>query len=422
MPIILLLSLQAGPIASQSLLRKALFLGNSYTYVNNLPGLTAALANSAGDSLYFESNAPGGYTLGWEPIAHTTTPASLSLISGNTWDYVILQEQSQTPAIPALRDSCMYPASLVLFDSIKSANPCAQVLFYLTWGRRFGGMQCFNSYYCSTTFTDFDQMQDSLTVAYKGIADSLGSHISPVGEAWRLALNTTTMVLHSSDNSHPSLNGSYLAACVFYSSIFGKPSTGLPFTAGLLPDSALILQQAADSIVFGYSNYWNLNLNYPIANFTYTLAEDTLFTQNFSTGSEEWRWNFGDGVTSNAFEPVHVYEDPGTYQVSLVASNPCFSDTMVETVVILPTSTGQVANFTLPIQLIGPDAYGNIKFEGYKGNGNLMIYDMTGRMISNRPVISGTTHLNNLEKQLYMFLLVNKKAEPLAKGKLLISH
>ncbi|MCK7540346.1 MAG: hypothetical protein MZV63_60360 [Marinilabiliales bacterium] len=52
------------------MVRKALFIGNSYTYVNELPALTAGLAHSAGDSLYFDSSAPGGYTLGWQPIAH----------------------------------------------------------------------------------------------------------------------------------------------------------------------------------------------------------------------------------------------------------------------------------------------------------------------------------------------------------------
>ncbi len=127
----------------------------------------AALANSAGDSLYFESNTPGGYTLGWQPIEHVSDATSLALIESNDW-------------------------------------------------------------------------------------------ISPVGEAWRLVLNTTSMVLHSGDNSHPNLNGSYLGACVFYACIFGKSPVGLPFTGGLLPDSALILQEAADSIVFGFASQWNL--------------------------------------------------------------------------------------------------------------------------------------------------------------------
>ena len=251
------LSIASLQSQSQSNIKSVLFLGNSYTYVNNLPTLVAAMAHFAGDSLFFDMNAPGGYTLGWEPTAHFTNATSLGLIAGNDWDFVVLQEQSQIPSIPVLRDSCMFPAVQVLRDSALSSNPDTKVMFYLTWGRRFGGMQCFTPNYCSTAFADFDQMQDSLTVAIKMIADSMEEPIAPVGEAWRFVINNYGMVLHDADDSHPNLNGSYLAACVFYASIFWKPSTGNSFDAGLDPDTALILQQAADSIVFGYSALWN---------------------------------------------------------------------------------------------------------------------------------------------------------------------
>ncbi|MDA0199222.1 MAG: hypothetical protein OT643_10645 [Bacteroidetes bacterium] len=60
----------------QSLTKKALFLGNSYTYVNNLPQLIANAAASAGDSLIFDNNTPGGYTL----QGHTTNVSSLEKI------------------------------------------------------------------------------------------------------------------------------------------------------------------------------------------------------------------------------------------------------------------------------------------------------------------------------------------------------
>jgi len=408
-------------IPAQGLFRKALFLGNSYTYVNNLPGLSAALANSAGDSLYFESNTPGGYTLGWQPIAHVTNAVSLAMIDTIGWDFVILQEQSQTPAIPALRDSCMYPASIILHDSVKSSNSCGRVLFFLTWGRRFGGIQCFNSYYCSPDFTDFDHMQDSLTAAYKGIADSLNSWISPVGEAWRLVLSTTSMVLHSPDNSHPSLNGSYLGACVFYACIFGKSPVGLPFTAGLLPDSALILQQAADSIVFGFASYWNLWNDQPVASFASTISGDTLFTENLSTGSDQWQWSFGDGTTSNAFEPIHIYQSPGTYDVKLIACDSCYCDSISQEVNILSTSISNIQYPTSNIKIIGPDAAGNIRFEGFTGNGFLTLYDISGRNIATIKVRSGKTTIQKSPQQLVLCVLFNDNREVVARGKILIN-
>src|SRR5689334_14390410 len=83
---------------AQSASKKArvLFLGNSYTYVNNLPALIAGIALGQGDSLIYDSNCPGGYTL----YGHFTDATSISKISAGNWDYVVVQAQSQEPSFP----------------------------------------------------------------------------------------------------------------------------------------------------------------------------------------------------------------------------------------------------------------------------------------------------------------------------------
>lgn len=382
-------------------LRKVLFLGNSYTYVNNLPLLTTYLASAAGDSLYTQSNTPGGYTLGWEPIAHSTTALSLGLIASGDWDFVVLQEQSQTPAIPALRDSCMYPGSVILHDSVEASDPCSRVLFYLTWGRRFGGIQCFDPNYCSPDYADFYQMQDSITAAYKGIADLLGDPIAPVGEAWRFVIQHYGMVLHSSDNSHPNLNGSYLAACVFYSSIFGKPSAGIAFTAGLSPDTALLLQQAADSIVFGYGNFWNAVTSAPEASFETTASSDTLFTRNLSTDATTYHWDFGDGGTADLFEPVHVYGAPGTYAVTLQACDDCHCDTVTQPVAIIPSGVGY-HRAGVPFTLVYNPLNGTLELTGNVSDGMLEIYDISGRRVAVLPVTGKRCSPGRIKQGMYV--------------------
>ena len=404
------------PAQAQPIVRKALFLGNSYTYVNNLPLLVAALASASGDSLVFDSHAPGGYTLGWQPIAHATDPVSLAKVGADDWDFVILQEQSQTPAIPALRDSCIYPASIVLHDSIKSVNPCSRVLFFLTWGRRFGGMQCFTANYCSPDFTGFSQMQDSLTLAYKGIADTLSGWIAPAGEAWRYVTSSHGMVLHDADNSHPNLNGSYLSACVFYDVMFGKPSSGNSFTAGLTADSALILQQAADSVTFGYAEKWNLNNDMPRAAFSFQAAGDTLFTENACTGASSWIWDFGDGQTSNLFEPVHEYANAGTYPVKLTACNACFCDSATRLVEITQVNVTELHVANHPIILAGPDKHGIYQFQGYSGNGNLVISDLTGRNFGSFRVINGISMGNPVQQGIWFWTLSDLQEQVLANG------
>ena len=406
-------------VHAQGLVRKALFLGNSYTYVNNLPLLTAALAHSSGDSLFFDSNAPGGFTLGWQPIAHATDAVSLTKIHENNWDFVVLQEQSQTPAISRLRDSCMYPASVILHDSVKSAHPCSRVLFFLTWGRRFGGIQCFEPNYCSPDFTGFNQMQDSITMAYKGIADSLSDWIAPVGEAWRLVINQTGMVLHDADNSHPNMKGSYLAACVFYDVIFGKPSAGNSFTAGLSPDSALLLQQAADSITFGYSAHWNLKNDIPHASFGMNISGDTIFTHNSSAGAVNWLWDFGDGQTAQQFEPVHVYPGPGTWLVKLQACNDCFCDSTTNNATISTTGISTFSGNHLAISLLGPDQNGFIKILNFPYDGTLIFYDITGKAKAQLAVKSGVVQSGSLHQGLWIWRLLNRKNDLVGRGKII---
>jgi gliding motility-associated-like protein len=63
---------------------------------------------------------------------------------------------------------------------------------------------------------------------------------------------------------------------------------------------------------------------------------------NTSLAGETWLWDFGDGTTSTAFEPVHTYTVTGTYNIVLIASNPntCnLSDTARFTINVLDAPT-----------------------------------------------------------------------------------
>ena len=106
--------------------KNVLFLGNSYTGVNNLPLLTYNLALSLGDTINYDSNTPGGYTY----EGHSTNATSLAKIAQGNWDFVVLQEQSQKPSFPPSQVATeVYPYAQVLVDSIKSANACTEPFF-----------------------------------------------------------------------------------------------------------------------------------------------------------------------------------------------------------------------------------------------------------------------------------------------------
>ncbi len=179
---------------------------------------------------------------------------SLAMIASTAWDFVVLQEQSYLPTIPGAKNAYMFPGAQSLDASISSSDPSTQVLLYQTWGRQYGGHFCWGG--CED-FADFDEMQDALTAAYAECADLIEADVAPVGEAWRLAfIKDPAIVLHKADESHPNLEGSYLAACVFYAKIFDESPIGLSYTAGVDPTTALFLQTVAHEAVYCQTSYY----------------------------------------------------------------------------------------------------------------------------------------------------------------------
>ena len=103
---------------------KVLFLGNSYTGVNNLPQLIHDVALSAGDTLVFDSNTPGGYTL----VNHSLDANSKNKIMNGGWDYVVIQGQSQEPIINLNQFN---GGASALYELIKQYNSCAVTMPYM---------------------------------------------------------------------------------------------------------------------------------------------------------------------------------------------------------------------------------------------------------------------------------------------------
>jgi hypothetical protein len=188
-----------------------LFLGNSYTYVNNLPQLISSIALAHGDTLIFDGNLIGGYTFN----NHFTDATSLLKINAKLWDYVVLQGQSQEPSFPPSQVSAQTtPYAIKLDSAVKNNYSCTNTVFYETWGRKNGDAANCGFYPPLCTYTG---MQNRLRTSYKKFADTTNSIMAPAGEAFKksIALNPT-LELYDPDQSHPSLSGSYLVACCLY--------------------------------------------------------------------------------------------------------------------------------------------------------------------------------------------------------------
>jgi hypothetical protein len=224
---------------------RVLFIGNSYTSVNDLPATFAALAKSGGHPVQTDAADEGGWTLADHLIASETA----NLLKSAQWDYVVLQEQSQVPALEQDREQIMYPAARTLVQQIKASG--SQPIFYMPWAHRDGwpeeGMQT------------YEAMQAQIDAGYLGIAQELEVSVAPVGAAWQAATQRYPQLdLWQSDNSHPTEQGTYLAACVFYAAIFRQSPVGLSYTAGLSADVAGELQTVAADTVLNNPAQWNL--------------------------------------------------------------------------------------------------------------------------------------------------------------------
>lgn len=258
---VLFITLPLSVFASE--VTRVLFVGNSYTYVNDLPTLFSNLSLSGGKFVVTGMSAPGGYAF----ENHRGDSTTIALIRQGGWDYVVLQEQSQIPTIDYYRYNSMYPSAVFLDSLIKVNN--LQTCFFMTWGRQNGGQQCINSY-CSPVFVNYFHMQDSLKSAYTELSSELNAVLCSVGEAWRRARTLQPDIdLWQSDESHPTLKGSYLAACMFYAKLFNANPVGLSYTGGLSQTDAAFLQNCANETVIGMKNEsgiienFSLNQNYP---------------------------------------------------------------------------------------------------------------------------------------------------------------
>jgi hypothetical protein len=401
--LLLLAVISIKNIAAQDTL-SVLFIGNSYTSANNLPQLVQNLSTSAGKTLNIDSNMPGGFPLS----SHLNDATTFSKISQGNWDYVILQEQSQIPTIEFYRYNDMYPAMTDLKSLIEQYNPCAKIITYMTWGRRFGGQQCDPSgTYCSPVFANFNHMQDSLTSAYLEISEQLNIQCAPVGVTWQNILNDTTLVLHSGDNSHPNIDGSYVAALTIFSSIWKKSSFGLTYTAGLTSQLAQYYQSKSDNTVFNSTNDWNLLINNPSANFSESISGNTATFTNSSSSINStlnYSWDFGDGTTSSVQNPSHTYATNGTYTVTLIASNCIFSDTITNTIQIGTNSMEENTNANFEFYPNPATNLITLKVDNQLLGSIYIIYDNTGKSVLNGNILSenSVVNLENLSKGFYL--------------------
>lgn len=291
-----------------------LFIGNSYTHQNSMPTLFEKIAISKKIKINVEMSAKSGHTF----KMHTERPELFEKIKTKKWDYVIIQGFSRELMHDYTHiDTASIPYFNKIVDSIYANNPCTTILLYMTWGYKNG--------FAELEYTDtYQKMTERVANGYKYLSNIYEIPMVPVGEAWRsVRENNPAINLYQSDDQHPTLSGSYLAACSFYSAIF-KAEPINAFSSSLDLKEAEFLQRAAFKMV-------NSNLEtYRLKNNTIDVSYERIKADNYIANCKanfpfatSITWDFGDGNTSIEKTVVHKYKKAGTYYIKLIVNDSC---------------------------------------------------------------------------------------------------
>jgi hypothetical protein len=204
--------------------KRMLFLGNSFTYFNDGVPLHVKQLAIAGDHAHADAYAYKMATISGASL-NELEPLVPSLLKEN-WDVVVLQGQSTEPIVKG--ESERFRAAVRTIDgAIRAAG--AKSALYMTWA-----------------FPEKSGIVEQLSAAYLAAGDELGALVVPVGLAFeRSKIESPSIDLYYVDKKHPSLEGTYLAACVFYAAFFGRSPEGNTYLAGLSVEVAHRLQQTA---------------------------------------------------------------------------------------------------------------------------------------------------------------------------------
>ena len=221
---------------------KILFIGNSYTYCNDMPTrYFGEIMQAAGYKVKIMSLTKGGWTLLNSSNAQDELGSKVdSILKNQEFDFVVLQEQSMTPAVNI---GSFYNAVKRLDNKIRESG--ATPVLYATWGRKQGSGDL--TAYGLTAET----MTWKLAAAYEHMGETHDIPVAHVGLAfWDIIQNDRRITLHDPDMSHPSPEGSYLAALTLFARITGIDPTTVDYEGGVNPNIEPILKEAARKAVF----------------------------------------------------------------------------------------------------------------------------------------------------------------------------
>jgi hypothetical protein len=210
-----------------------LFIGNSFTYRNEMPNIFKNIALSKGKRIDVHSVTQGKATFQIQSNREEVYKA----INLKKWDYVILQGSSRDmlASKDTMQDKTL-PSIEKIVTAINTNSSKSKVLFYQTWGYK-------NGYVPLKSSKTYVKMSRRVAYGYLKLLKKFNYGVVPVGMAWLESRKKRPEVnLYVKDGAHPSWKGSYLTASCFYTAIFNESAEGSEYYGVLGPKICHYLQ------------------------------------------------------------------------------------------------------------------------------------------------------------------------------------
>lgn len=213
--------------------------------------MLAAIAHSHGVKVIYDTHTPGGARL----LHHASNKNVLRKLKQQSWDFVVLQENSRLPGLPTKQLSTdVFPYARQLVAESKKANPDTNLIFFMTMAHRNGDPR---NKHVSSSLRTYEGTQRRVNRTYLKMAQDNRALVAPVGEAWKIVRKERPDIALYADNVHPNPTGTYLAACVFYATLFRNPCTGAAVPRQVSQPIAEFLQKTADYVVLTSGRRWD---------------------------------------------------------------------------------------------------------------------------------------------------------------------
>jgi len=297
-----------------------LFIGNSYTFMNDMPLIFQKMANASGYNCYVDTEVEGGKNLKY----HAENPITYQKIHSRNWTYVVIQGHSIEFAAPQKKiDELSKPYLTQIIDSVRSNNSCTKIILYMTWGYKNG-----NSW---EEISTYDKMQDLISKNYRALASEYNTIVSPVGEVWKAVSHENKDInLYFTDEKHPSLYGSFLSATTFFATITRKSPVGVPLKIDLDPKKMLYIEEKVKRYVTNNLAEWR---NYPDADdpkpgFDVVINGTKLKIYNNSDDGYAIKYNVEGRTYSGDNQTIRISGRGRTLQISQTLDDICKSVTL----------------------------------------------------------------------------------------------